>query len=482
MNEILAFLNVSWLWLDLGATGFALIRIPSVLVKRRGRPMAAMSWILCMRSIPVIGMLLWWLLGRRHLERRRRRKRQAHDTICKSLEVLRHSLEPPPVSRADEIFPLANVPAAMADSVFEPTGGNDVTVLDSKVAFDVMAEDIRAARHHVHALFYIWKADETGRRFRDLLVQKAREGVEVRVLCDAIGSPVLRGSFFRPLRKAGAQVAQFLPPRLLSRSPRLNFRNHRKILVVDGEIGVISGFNIGDEYRLRWRDVGLRIAGPAVDQLQEIFADDWYYATDENLVDPTYFCHFKTDLGSQNGAVCAAVTSGPDSDFMAIHDAMFVAINRTEKQLYVTTPYFIPSRPIMAALRAAKYRGVDVRLMLPALSDLRLVRWAARSYYQELLAVGVRIFEYQPSMLHAKVMVFDDDLAVLGSANLDNRSFRLNFEVSCFVHSAKLARELTDRFETNLRDCVEIDALEFEQRPWSVQLLDGAAHLFSPLM
>ncbi|RLB46091.1 MAG: cardiolipin synthase, partial [Deltaproteobacteria bacterium] len=403
MDELFAFLSVWWLWIDLAATVLALISIPSVLVMRRGRPLAAMSWILCLVSIPVLGILLWWMLGRRHMERKRRRKRKAHDTICQSIESLRHNLNLSRVSRADEIFPLANVPAVMADSVFEPTGGNDVAVLDSKDAFDVMAEDIQAARHHVHALFYIWQADETGRRFRDLLAEKAREGVEVRVLCDAIGSPVTRGPFFKPLREAGASVVGFLPPRILSRSPRLNFRNHRKILVVDGEVGVISGFNIGDEYRTRWRDVGLRIAGPAVDQLQEIFADDWYYATEENLADAAYFCQWKEDLGNLSGTDCATVASGPDSEFMPIHDAMFVAINRTKRRLYITTPYFIPSLPIVAALRAARYRGVDVRLMLPALSDMRLVRWAARSYYQELLTVGVRIFEYQASMLHAKV-------------------------------------------------------------------------------
>ncbi|MBW2456265.1 MAG: cardiolipin synthase [Deltaproteobacteria bacterium] len=456
--------------------------IPSVLVMRRGRPMAAMSWILCLLTLPVLGMLLWWVLGRRHLERKRRRKRQTHATICQSIEELRHNLEASRASRANSIFPLAHVPAAMADSVFEPTGGNDVTVLDSKEAFDKMAEDIRGARHHVHAMFYIWKADETGRQFRDLLAEKAREGVQVRVLCDAVGSPAMRGPFARPLRQAGASVVRFMPPRLLSRSPRLNFRNHRKILVVDGEVGVISGFNIGDEYRKRWRDVGLRIAGPAVDQLQEIFADDWYYATDENLADPAYFCHWKTDLGPRKGADCAAVASGPDSEFMPIHDAMFVAINRTKRRLYVTTPYFIPSRPIVAALRAATYRGVDVRLMLPALSDMRLVRWAARSYYEELLAVGVRIFEYQPSMLHAKVMVFDDDLAVLGSANLDSRSFRLNFEASCFVHSEQIASDLIERFETNLKDCAEVLPAEFERRPWAEKLLDGTANLLSPLL
>lgn len=478
---ILHYLELWWFWIDWGSLALATLSIPSVLIGRRGRPTAALSWILALMSVPPLGLLLWWLFGRRHLERRRRRKRRAHLTMAERFETLRGELDDPPAPSQDAaILPFQKIPTELGESVFLPSSGNRVELLDSHDAFDVMERDIRAAKHHVHALFYIWKNDETGRRFCAALMEKAREGVEVRVLCDAIGSPVMATKFSRPLRKAGVQVARFLPPQWFSRSPRINFRNHRKILVTDGTVGVIGGFNIGDEYRTTWRDMGVRIEGAAVDQLQEIFGDDWYYATDEDLADADYFGRWKPLSGA--GASCATIASGPDSKYSPIHDALFVAINETEKRLYIMTPYFIPTRALQASMRAAVYRGVDVRIMVPARSDVMLVRYAARSYYADLLELGVRIYEYQPAMLHAKVTVFDEDLVLVGSANFDSRSFRLNFEASTFVASRKLNREVTARFVGDLEHCEEIQFAELMSRPWHSKLGDATAHLLSPLL
>jgi cardiolipin synthase len=478
-TTIISYLEVWWFWIDWGAFALAVLSIPSVLIQRRGRPTAALSWILALTSLPMLGLLLWWLFGRRHLERRRRRKRHAHAAVTERLETLREELDDAPSSEVAAL-PFHSLPTELADSVFEPSSGNAVELLDSHDAFDVMERDIRNAKRHVHALFYIWKNDDTGRRFCDALIEKAKEGKEVRVLCDAIGSPIMATKFSWPLRKAGVKVARFLPPKWLSAAPRVNFRNHRKILVVDGTIGVIGGFNIGDEYRKTWRDMGIRIDGPAVDQLQEIFADDWYYATHEDLVEQDYFGQWSET--HEPGAACATIASGPDSRYSPIHDAIFVAINQCKRRLYVMTPYFIPTRALQAALRAAVYRGVDVRILLPAKSDVMLVRYAARSYYADLLELGVRIYEYQPAMLHAKVTVFDDELVLVGSANLDSRSFRLNFEASTFVASRELNEEITNRFLSDLERSEEIDLVELQARHWASKLRDATAHLMSPLL
>ena len=480
MAEALRFVELWWWWIDWIATLLAIVSVPSVVMRRRGRPMAAVSWILALMALPVLGLFLWWLFGRNHLERRRHRKRRAHNAIAERLEDVRESLAVPP-SQVPSLLPLRQLPAELADSIFPPTDGNQVELLaNGAQAFDAMEEIIASATHHIHALFYIWKNDETGRRFRDLLIEKAKAGVEVRVLCDAIGAPALATQFSRPLRKAGGQTARFLPPQLFSLTPRINFRNHRKILVADGRVGVIGGFNIGHEYRTIWRDMGVRIEGPAVDQLQEVFADDWYYVKHEDLAARDYFGQYKR--GGPGSAAVAVIASGPDTHYNPIHDALFMAINRCEKRLLITTPYFIPSRSLDAAIRSARFRGVDVRLMLPAHSDVRLVRYAARSYYPELLEVGARIFEYQPSMLHAKVMVFDDNLAVIGSANLDARSFRLNFEASCFVGGTKLNHELAEQFEADQKQCEEITLEHLEQLPFSAKLIDAGAQLLSPLL
>lgn len=478
MGELVSFVETWWFWIDWGTFAAAVVSVPSVLVRRRGRPMAAISWILCLVSIPVLGLFMWWLIGRSHLERRKRRKRRVHETMQKELETIRGRIDEPP---SPTLLEVRNIPPEMAESVFPATSGNRVELIDSQVAFDVMEKAISEAKHHVHALFYIWKNDVTGRRFRDLLKKKAQEGVEVRVLIDAIGSPVMATKFTRPLRKAGAQVARFLPPQWFSRTPRLNFRNHRKILVVDGEVGFIGGFNMADEYRTEWRDFGVRIGGPAVDQLQEIFAEDWYYASNENLADTDYFGSW-TAGKTGHGATCAVVASGPDTRLSPIHDAIFMAINGTKERLSIMTPYFIPSRALLAALRAAVYRGVDVKLMVPAKSDVMLVRHASRSYYPELLEVGARIFEYQPAMLHAKVIVFDDKLTLVGSANLDSRSFRLNFEASCFIGSADLNATLAEEFDRDIERSKEISLDDLEQLPWTAKLASSTAHLLSPLL
>jgi len=482
-----------WYWILLGLRVLGLLSIPSVLVQRRGRPVAAISWILALVSVPPLGLFLWWLIGRRHLERRRRRHSRAAATINHRFKELQDQLCLTPSCRAPSLLPMKNLPAELAESVFRTTGGNQVRLFASGgQAFDCIERDIEAAQHHIHALFYIWKNDETGRRIRDLLARKAREGVQVRVLCDAIGSPVMATRFARPLRRAGAQVARFLPPQWLSVTPRLNFRNHRKILVIDGQIGVIGGFNIGHEYRTRWRDMGIRIRGPAVDQLQEVFAEDWYYVSEEDLADTTYFGKWQerrdeareetaTDGGGE--AACAVIASGPDTRYSSIHDALFMAINRTRKRLLITTPYFIPSRPILAALRAALYRGVDVRIMVPGgRNDVAIVRHASRSYYPELLEVGAQILEYQPAMLHAKVLVFDDSLAMIGSANLDARSFRLNFEASCFVGGTHLPNALAEVFERDTEACEEVTLDQLKDRSWPSKLVDATANLLSPLL
>ena len=478
MGELFRFVDTWWFWIDWGTFAAAVFSVPSVLVRRRGRPMAAISWILCLISLPIVGLVLWWLIGRSHLERRRRRKRRVHETMQKDLETIRGRIDDPP---SPTLLDVRNIPPELAESVFPATSGNRVQLVDSHAAFDEMEKAISEAKHHVHALFYIWKNDATGRRFRDLLKRKARQGVEVRVLIDAIGSPVMATKFTRPLRKAGAQVARFLPPQWFTRTPRINFRNHRKILVVDGERGFIGGFNIADEYRTEWRDFGVEIVGPAVDQLQEIFAEDWYYASNENLADTDYFGSWTTGKKG-HGATCSVVASGPDTRLSPIHDAIFMAINRTKERLWIMTPYFIPSRALLAALRAAVYRGVDVRLMVPAKSDVMLVRHASRSYYPELLEVGARIVEYQPAMLHAKAIVFDDNLTLVGSANLDSRSFRLNFEASCFIGSYDLNATLADEFERDVERSKEVSLDDLEQLPWNAKLASSTAQLLSPLL
>ncbi len=477
----------SW-WSVLGAVTYALalLSIPSVLLQRRGSPQAAVSWILVLFSLPFLGLLLWWAFGRQHLVRKRRRRLRAADKMTRSLSELREALPSSPEARWD-MLSFRRLPPEDAEWVFPPTAGNRVRLLiDGEQAYPAMEDAIVSAEHHVHLLFYIWNDDGTGRRYRDLLVDRAQAGVQVRVLCDAYGSPAARRELMRPLNEAGGQVAVFLPPRIFARRPHLNFRNHRKLVVVDGATGFVGGLNIGDEYN-KWRDTALCVHGPAVDQLQEVFVDDWFFAHQEDISTPEYFGRWRTEDCKLSGtldddALCAVVASGPHTENNITHDALFTAITRADHRVWITTPYLIPSPSIMAALRTAVYRGVDVRVMLPARGDSRIVQWAWRSYYPSLLGAGVRIFEYLPGFLHAKSALFDDDLSVVGSANIDIRSFKLNFEVSCAVRSHALCNALARQFEVDMSRARRVALAEVEGRSTAAKLAEAVAHLFSPLM
>lgn len=469
----------------------ALVTIPSVLLRRRGRPLAALSWVLAVIAVPLFGVGAWWVLGRTHLHRLRRRRRESGLTFSAG------SSPPSDASLAAEasthfagVLPFATSNHPWADGVFPPTEPNSVELLvDGPQAFPAMVEAIEAARHQIHVMFYIWHPDETGRSLRDLLVRKAREGLTVRVLVDAVGSPGIRGSFVAPLREAGATVVSFLPVRFRPWAPTFNFRNHRKLLVVDEMVAFTGGMNIGKEYEKLWHDLAVRIQGPAVAQLNSIFEEDWFFATGENLGEGTPGRENALGVEDAPGAVsrggpaaCAIIASGPDRQQNRIHDAFFLAISQARQRVLLTTPYFIPSHAILAALRGAAQRGVDVRILLPRRGDVRLVGLASRSYYPGLLTEGARIFECLGEMVHTKALVTDDWLSVLGTANVDSRSFLLNFELACFLSSPDLNRKLAAVFCDALNQSQEVDLAVMERRPRRLALAESLANLLSPLL
>ncbi|MGE0710241.1 MAG: cardiolipin synthase [Planctomycetota bacterium] len=463
--------------------------VPSVLLHRRGQPQAATSWLLALFAIPPLAIVAWWALGRTRLERRRWRRRRADALLQPALVRARASLEEPARAEAG-LLEIVCLPDELQDSVFPPSGGNAARLLvDADAAYPAWEAAIRAARHHVHLLFYTWRPDAVGTRLRDLLCERAREGIEVRVLTDDVGSLGLRGHF-APLVAAGGRRATFFPVRFLTSSPRLNFRNHRKLIVVDGEVGFLGGMNIGEEY-LRWHDLALELRGPAVDQLQEVFASDWHFACREELASERYFGGWRAPTtpaawapgSGAEDVSCAVVASGPEQEHNAGHELMFMALTRARRRVWISTPYLLPDAAVRLALRTAVYRGVDVRILVPERerNDLRVVSRAARAFYPELARAGIRLFEY-PEMVHTKAAVFDDELAFVGSANLDVRSFRDNFELLAFLQSSELNAQLAALFEADMGRSRELRADELARRPYASRVLDAAAHLLTPLM
>jgi cardiolipin synthase len=478
--------DLTWWTFLLGAAEvLALLTIPSVLIQRRGQPVAALAWAFGLVALPYAGVILWWGIGRSHLARKRRRKAFAHWKVSRGFASLRprkHALTPEVL---DKLLAIKRLPAREAIGVFPPVSGNSVEILpDGATTYAALERLIKEASHHLHFLFYTWEPDAVGARFRDLLVERARAGVQVRLLCDAVGSSALKEPFMDPLRAAGGKVAYFGRTRFIRRGLTVNFRNHRKMALADGRSAYMGGLNIGEAYTRDWRDLGLILKGPVVTHLQEVFADDWFFTTRENLAEPDYVPDESESAEAEEagGTVCRIIAGGPDSTYNATHDAFFIAITQARKRIFISTPYLAPGQAIQAALRTAAYRGVDVRLLVPRRSDVPLARLAGRSYYPSLLAGGIRIFEYLPAILHGKQWIFDDDLSVVGSANLDNRSFKLNFEASCFVLGRDVNEKLADIFLEEQKDSEEVTRRDLAKVSRWQQLKEAAMNLFSPLL
>ncbi len=461
---------VSWLaWLVIASWVVAVLSAPSVLLSRAARPMAGLSWMLAMFALPVVGVLAWWMVGRFHLTVRRRQRQRAQDALKSELRLLR--------PESGGAFPgLPCLPAGVRDWVLPPTSDNAVDFLsDAAVAYDAWERAIDEAKAHVHALFYIWNDDATGRRFRDALLRAARRGVCVRVLVDGVGTP--RSGFFDELRDAGADVRWFLPPWRPRQALAFNFRNHRKVLVTDATTAFVGGINIGDEY-LRWADYALEVRGSAAAQLQEIFCDDWFFATGEELISEATFRFAGQPEGT---ATVATIAGGPHQPLNAIREVMLALLSEARERIWLTTPYFIPDAALLAVLRVAVYRGVDVRVLVPSRSDVRLVRRASRAYYPELLSAGVRVFEHR-EMVHAKSALLDRQRAFIGSANLDQRSFRLNFEVTSVVDSEAFNAAVEAQWLALQAQATEVRLEDYRRLTRFERIVDATLHLASPLL
>lgn len=472
------------------------IAVTGLVVLERRRPAAALAWILSLIFLPPLGLGLYLVFGRAGVRRRRRlrARRSVNPT-----EVTRGLLPlETPLEQLEQ--PLRGLVALALNSAAAPLRrAEDVRLLaDPGRAFASMEAAIEGARRQIHAEFYIWRDDACGRRWIDLLAAKARAGVEVRLLYDEFGCLGTPLALFERLREAGGQVLAFGPMRLRYRPLTINFRNHRKILIVDGDIGFTGGLNVGDEYLGRgigprkWADLQVRITGDAVLGLQAIFLEDWLAAhshrTDD--LDDAVLARELGDLLARPpkrscGPMMQIVPSGPDLPFVDAIAAQFTAaIASAEERCWIATPYFVPDEPLLLALKTAALRGCDLRVLvpLPRNNDSAIVSLAAASYYDELLAAGCRIYEYLPGMLHAKYMLVDDRVAAIGSANMDVRSFYLNFEVTALFYDRALALELAEVFTRDTARALEVRPEGRRQLGLRRRLGEGVARLLSPLL
>ncbi len=458
------------------------------IVLQKREPVATLSWILALAVLPYFGFFIYHLLGpqrivRQRLRRVRSRVRDAERNDASiSLQGQAETLE---LSRV-----------ATAATGIGPSHARKVELLiDGHAKFTRLLADIAQAQHHVHLEYYIFTPDTSGRALRDALIACAKRGVRVRLLLDAIGSAKAPRRFFAELEAAGGELAWFHPTRFLRfwYRPWMNLRTHRKIVVIDHRIGYTGGINITDEENdaLRpdaYRDLHVRIEGDVVRALQQVFVEDWVYTTDRREVmsdlartQPMLTPEPPTGASVDAAIAAQVLTSGPDSSWETIHRLHVGLIHGAHQRVWLVTPYFVPGEAAMMALTSAALGGVDVRLLVPRRSDSLLVTLAARSYFDDLIAAGVKVYEYGPRMLHTKALLVDDNAALIGSANFDHRSFRLNFEVTMLFVDGGVAAALGRLIEGEFANAPRVR----EDRPQpflASRLPEALARLLSPLL
>jgi len=465
-----------------------ILAIVLVLFERRN-PISTLVWLMVIFFIPVFGFIFYLFLGQDL------RKRKIFTLKAEEEEELQNNIQQQQMLLKEKKFEFHEEPAEKHKEMiyFHLVSGWALFYQDNQVSifnegedlFRDLKEVLRQAKKFIHLQFYIVRNDSLGREIIGILAEKARAGVEVKFLYDGMGSIRLPSDFFQPLLDAGGKTAEFFPPFLPYANLRMNYRNHRKICVVDGTAGYVGGFNIGNEYLGlsekfgHWRDLHLKISGGAVNGLEGRFLLDWRFASGEDLMDHRdYF----TEIPGPGKTGIQIVSSGPDSYWPSIRSGYFKMINSAVDHVYIQTPYFIPDNNILNALKTAALSGVDVRVILPNKPDHYLVYWATLSYMGELLEAGVRFFHYQNGFVHSKMITVDGEVSSVGTANVDIRSFKVNFEVNAFIYSREVARQLEDLFLLDIRDCLEMTEERYAQRTLMTKTKEQVARLLSPLL
>lgn len=460
-----------------------------------------LSYLLAVIFLPIIGIIIYFSVGINYRKRKIYSKKIFNDVNRERALKKRIIADSDTIFSGDNqgIIKYKKLGLLVLNQTMSPiTGNNNVSLLiNGESKFPKVFEALQSAKNHIHIEYYIFNADSVGCRIIDLLIEKAKEGVKVRFIYDDFGSREIRKKQVSRLKEAGVEAFPFYKIQLIAFANRINYRNHRKIIVVDGILGFIGGINVSDKYinspeksvvetnekaSLFWRDTHLLIKGPAVRTLQYVFMGDWNYCSGTLLKPGKIFFPKDQISESSSGKIVQIAASGPDSDTPLIQQTIMQAINLAKREILITTPYFIPGESLLDCLKLAAFSGTKIKLLVPGISDSRLVNFAARSYYGRLLNAGAEIYCYQKGFVHSKTMVVDQELAMVGTANMDIRSFDLNFEVNAIVYDKEIAKELCEAFHDDIKYATKIDKKAWIERPTWIQFVEKVAGLLSPLM
>ncbi len=468
--------RVSWLLVSYFLTWGI---IPHVLLVKK-RPTATLAWIWSIIALPFVGPLAYLAFGADRMQRKRVRKARRLGLLRRApaREAQRH-LRELSTAETELVRTLANI------NQIPPSTAEHVRLLiDAPAFYDALTAAIQAAKHHVHVEFFIWRADEAGRRLLAPLIAAARRGVKVRLLLDEIGCLGVRKSFFKPLIDAGGEFSWFYSLPLWRHSRFMNLRNHRKLQIIDGRVAFVGGMNVGREYLGAdpalgpWHDAQLQVEGNVVFHLQELFAEDWFFATDRRFSGTEYFRRSSTE----SAHVVQVISGGPDMPREPIPKSLVALLGGARRRVWLTTGYFVPDHLFLTALQLCAARGIDVRLLVSSKTDHPYLLQVGRSYYEDLLQWGVRVFEYSEAVYHMKTMLLDDEWLMVGSANCDNRSMRLNFELNLLVHAPEQAAQFEQMLGRELAGSEEITLDRFKARPLRRRLLEAALRPLAPLL
>jgi cardiolipin synthase len=449
----------------------------------------ALAYVLVTIFLPIIGIVVYFAFGVNLRKNKLYSKKIVRDKTA--LADLRERITLESEKAWDTQEPAIKKHKKLAlyllnDGMSPLSGGNEVKLLiNGENKFPEVIEALKNAKHHIHIEYYIFEDGDIGEQIKDILIQKAKEGVAVRFIYDDFGSRTIRKAFVNEMIEAGVQAFPFYKIIFILLANRVNYRDHRKIIVVDGCTGFVGGINVSDRYinkpgQLFWRDTHVKITGPGVYYLQYLFISDWNFCSGKHLkLERDFFCTKPTANGKATVQIAA---SGPDSDLPTLMFSMVQTIGLAEKELLITTPYFIPGDSIIDALHVAALSGVKIKILVPDKSDSALVNKAARSYYGDLLDAGVEIYLYQKGFVHAKTLVSDGQLAIIGTANMDHRSFELNFEVNSMIYDTAFAKQLRDVFYEDIKDAKKINPNTWKKRPFFKQLPEKVVRLMSPLL
>lgn len=457
----------------------------TIVVLERKQPEKTIAWLLILILLPPVGLILYIFLGRNWKIHKLNDKisDEVNELISPIIEEYEHK----------EYIPLIELLANNSDSpVFV---NNEITIFKNGAEkFKCLKEQLENATHHIHLEYYIVKSDSIGTEIKDILIRKSLEGVHVRFIIDRVGAVKMKKSFIRDLRSSGVDVviySYFLAPILRHINTQINYRNHRKIAIIDGRVGFLGGINIGDEYLGKskmgyWRDTHIMVKGDFVMSLQAVFLDDFLTIQQANNIYSFYdleFDNYFPTTSVNDNVMMQLVKSGPDSEFPAIMQGIFKMISAATQRIYITTPYFVPPESIMDALRISALGGLDVKIIFPEQADHFMVNRASRTYLGDLMRCGVKVYFYEKhSFIHAKTMTIDGKICTLGTANMDRRSFELNYEINSVIYDDTITKKFDDLFEADLKKCRQFTLDEYEDSNKIDKLIEGVARIFSSLL